>query len=253
MHRFSPLSLVCLVGVLGCNDAARGDDGSRSAGAEDSGRIKDSAKTAAVARTVVGHPAAGPDQETNERPFVPRREPRVSPDLSSGAGTQRSADPERMARTSGILGIMDRFLERVARLIPSAHGAAFAGTGGYGWGLAGFGCCARRVPRVSRGRATVSGNLDKDIIRRTVRGHINEVRFCYRQGLAREPELGGRVLVEFVIGGIGEVTASSVTKTTVGDEDVGTCIAKAAKRWTFPRPSDGTDVTVGYPFSLSPG
>jgi hypothetical protein len=63
------------------------------------------------------------------------------------------------------------------------------GTGsGYGRGAgAGFGGRGTAVPTVRQAKATVTGALDKDIIRRIVRAHINEVRYCYNQGLARDP------------------------------------------------------------------
>ncbi|MEM6991092.1 MAG: AgmX/PglI C-terminal domain-containing protein [Myxococcota bacterium] len=129
------------------------------------------------------------------------------------------------------------------------------GTGsGYGRGSgAGFGGRGKRVPRVRQAKAKVEGKLDKDIVRRIVRAHINEVRHCYNQGLVRDPKLEGRVTIDFTIGATGKVTASSVDKSTVGDENVDKCIAKAVKRWKFPKPSDGNDVEVAYPFVLSPG
>lgn len=129
------------------------------------------------------------------------------------------------------------------------------GTGsGYGRGSgAGFGGRGKRVPRVRQAKATVDGAMDKDIIRRIVRAHINEVRYCYNQGLTKDEELKGRVTIDFEIGLTGKVSDAEVTKTTLDDEDVGTCIAKAVKRWKFPRPSGSDPVGVTYPFVLEPG
>jgi len=129
------------------------------------------------------------------------------------------------------------------------------GTGsGYGRGSgAGFGGRGKRVPRVRQAKATVKGPLDKDIIRRIVRAHINEVRYCYTQGLAKDDALEGRVQIDFEIGGTGKVTSAAVGKTTVSDTAVGKCMAKAVKRWKFPKPVDGATVSVSYPFNLSPG
>ncbi|MCA9718997.1 MAG: AgmX/PglI C-terminal domain-containing protein, partial [Myxococcales bacterium] len=77
------------------------------------------------------------------------------------------------------------------------------GTGsGYGRGSGGgFGGRGKRVPMVRQGKAQVQGALDKDIIRRIVRAHINEVRHCYNQGLSKDPNMKGRVAVQFTIGG----------------------------------------------------
>ena len=41
---------------------------------------------------------------------------------------------------------------------------------------------------------SVRGSLDREIIRRTIRRHINEVRFCYEQELAAHRDLGGALL-----------------------------------------------------------
>ena len=129
------------------------------------------------------------------------------------------------------------------------------GTGsGYGRGAgAGFGGRGKRVPRVRQAKATVKGALDKDIIRRVVRAHINEVRYCYNQGLARDPNLKGRVAVQFTIGPTGKVPVAVVAQTSLKDRNVANCVAKAVKRWKFPKPPGGGNAVVTYPFLLEPG
>jgi TonB family protein len=124
---------------------------------------------------------------------------------------------------------------------------------GYGTGGGGFGGRGKRVPAVRHAKAEVKGSLDKDIIRRIVRAHINEVRYCYNKLLVKEPTAEGKVTVSFTIDATGKVSASSVADNTTGNDDVAECIAKAVKRWTFPRPTGGGVVTVSYPFVLSPG
>jgi hypothetical protein len=125
---------------------------------------------------------------------------------------------------------------------------------GYGRGAgAGFGGRGTRVPTVRQAKAEVQGALDKDIIRRIVRAHINEVRYCYNQALARDPNAKGRVAVQFTIGGTGKVPSAVVQETTMKDAGVGNCIAQAVKRWTFPKPEGGGSVIVTYPFVLEPG
>jgi hypothetical protein len=129
------------------------------------------------------------------------------------------------------------------------------GTGsGYGRGSgAGFGGRGKRVPRVRVAKAQVKGSLDKDIIRRIVRAHINEVRYCYNQGLTKDPNLEGRVKVQFTIGPTGAVPVAVVAEAAIKDNNVAQCIAKAVKRWKFPRPPQGGNVVVTYPFVLQPG
>ncbi len=129
------------------------------------------------------------------------------------------------------------------------------GTGsGYGRGSgAGFGGRGKRVPQVRQAKASVKGALDKDIIRRIVRAHINEVRHCYNQGLVRDPNLKGRVAVQFTIGPTGKVPVAVVAQSSLKDSSVANCVAKAVKRWTFPKPQGGGNVVVTYPFVLEPG
>lgn len=100
-------------------------------------------------------------------------------------------------------------------------------------------------------KASVEGALDKNIIRRVVKAHIDEVRYCYNEGLEGDPELAGRVAVQFVIGPEGKVTRSTAESDMEGE--VPECIAKAVQGWLFPKPRDGKEVAVSYPFVLEPG
>jgi TonB family protein len=110
-----------------------------------------------------------------------------------------------------------------------------------------------RVPKVRAAIGTVSPGIDKEIIRRVIRSHLMEVRGCYNQGLVRDPNLNGRVAIQFTIGPTGSVGAAVVAETSVDDSGVGNCIAKAVKRWKFPKPDTGGSTIVTYPFVLSPG
>ena len=129
------------------------------------------------------------------------------------------------------------------------------GTGsGYGRGSgAGFGGRGTSVPMVRQAKAEVVGSLDKDIIRRIVRAHINEVRYCYNQALARDPNAKGRVAIRFTISGTGKVPTAEVHESTMRDPVVGVCVAQATRRWTFPKPEGGGSVVVTYPFMFESG
>lgn len=96
------------------------------------------------------------------------------------------------------------------------------------------------------------GALDKDQIRDVVRAHIGEIRDCYNQGLERDPELAGKVMVGFEISATGAVSRSEVDESTLKDAQVAACIAGAIKTWQFPAPKGGA-VAVKYPFLLEPG
>ncbi len=56
-----------------------------------------------------------------------------------------------------------------------------------------------------------------------------------------------------MITGTGKVGSSVVQESTLKDKKVASCIAKAVKRWKFPKPKGGGNVIVTYPFVLSPG
>src|SRR5436305_8243038 len=70
---------------------------------------------------------------------------------------------------------------------------------GYGRGAGGLGGRRAHAPDVIPGQANVRGSLDKEIIRRIIRRHINEVKYCYEQELTKKPELGGRIMVQFPV------------------------------------------------------
>lgn len=141
---------------------------------------------------------------------------------------------------------------------PAPGGLGLIGNGGgsgsgYGHGVgSGFGGRGKRAPRVRQARAMVKGALDKSIIRRIVRAHLNEVRRCYNRGLVADPTLAGRVVIHFVIDERGKVASALVSETDLDDEQVGKCIAAATKGWTFPKADGAGRVVVNYPFVLSP-
>lgn len=123
---------------------------------------------------------------------------------------------------------------------------------GYGRGAGGLGGRRAKAPDVTPGNATVRGSLDKEIIRRIIRRHINEVKYCYEQELTRKPELGGRVQVQFTIGANGSVLASVLSASTMGNPRVENCVVQAVRRWEFPKPLGGGIVIVTYPFNFTP-
>ena len=118
-------------------------------------------------------------------------------------------------------------------------------------GVTGFGKHRRKVPTPRVGKGKVTGQVDKDMIRRVVRAHINEVRSCYNKGLSSNPNLQGRVAVQFTIVGNGKVTTAVAVENTTKSSKVADCIAKAVKRWKFPPVRGGGTALVTYPFLLN--
>jgi hypothetical protein len=134
---------------------------------------------------------------------------------------------------------------------------AGVGSGGDRYGNGGNGLAFNRkkkkIPRINIAKPIGGNGMDKDIIRRVVRAHINEIRHCYNQGLVRDPNMQGRVAIQFSIGPTGAVPKAFVSQQSIGDRSVASCMATAVKRWRFPRPPGGGHVIVTYPFVVNPG
>ena len=104
---------------------------------------------------------------------------------------------------------------------------------------------------LSDGSTPGHGSMSKEVIRRVIRRHINEVRYCHEQAMAdSDSTIDGRVSVSFSIGPTGTVTRAEVVHETTGSQVVATCIRDAVTRWTFPAPEGGGAVIVTYPFVL---
>ncbi len=135
-------------------------------------------------------------------------------------------------------------LDRVATV-----GRGGGGQGpGYGRNTGDLASRAERVPQLRAGDADVRGSLSKEVIRRTIQRRLNELRFCYEQELARQPDLRGRVSVKFVIAPSGAVQSALVAGSSLGAQRAETCIQQAVRRMSFPAPDGGGVVIVSYPF-----
>ncbi|MEE9385837.1 MAG: AgmX/PglI C-terminal domain-containing protein [Nannocystaceae bacterium] len=183
---------------------------------------------------------------------------------SDSSSSNHNVDPDMAARAAGAQGQVDA----PPGFPDSAWPGLYGGEIGEAYGVSGLGLVQPTQPSASKnkpkntsaprarstkkttvrqGKAKVQGALDKSIIRRIVRAHINEVVDC-ADGLDSE----GRVAVAFVIAGTGKVGSSVVQESTLKDRVVANCIARAVKRWKFPLPEDGDNVIVTYPFTLRP-
>jgi hypothetical protein len=122
---------------------------------------------------------------------------------------------------------------------------------GYGRGAGGFRGRDAKVPQIRSGNADVRGSLSKEVIRRVIRQHINEVRACYEQQLNARPDLQGRVSIKFVVAPTGAVQQAAMESSELHHPKAEQCIAQAVRRWIFPAPENGGLVIVSYPFVLS--
>jgi TonB family protein len=105
-------------------------------------------------------------------------------------------------------------------------------------------------PFIRSEHADIHGSLSREVIRRIIHRHVNEVRYCYAQELNARPDLQGRVAVKFIIAPTGAVQAAALASSTLGNSKVEQCVVDAVGRWLFPAPEGGGIVVVTYPFVL---
>lgn len=128
------------------------------------------------------------------------------------------------------------------------------GMGGLGRGTAeGSASAAAPLPPANVRHVVVRG-LDEQVVRRVLRRHLNEVRFCYEQALRQQPGVEGSVQVEFAIDARGLVSQSRATGGTAESARLSDCLVRAVRRWTFPSPPGNGDAQVAatYQFALAP-
>jgi hypothetical protein len=106
----------------------------------------------------------------------------------------------------------------------------------------------KRVPRALLSAPSVTGDLDRAVLRQVMKARLGDVEACYVAALAGKPQLAGKVMTTFVIDRRGKV--SSATASGV-DPALAKCIANVIKSLEFPREKKPSrDVVVSYPFQL---
>ena len=106
------------------------------------------------------------------------------------------------------------------------------------------------VPPVRTGPGKILGSIPKDVIRRLVRRQLSQIQFCYEKGLARRPDMAGRVSIKFLINQDGVVRSSVVVGSSLADTATEQCIAGVVRHIVFPKPQDNGVVIATYPFTL---
>lgn len=105
------------------------------------------------------------------------------------------------------------------------------------------------LPHVGDPAISNGSDYSKSIVRRYIRRHLNEIGYCYEKQLLAHPDLGGEILVKFLISPSGAVQSASGTGF---DHEVASCLAGVIGSIEFPKPGDGAGVQVNYPFSFHP-
>jgi hypothetical protein len=128
-----------------------------------------------------------------------------------------------------------------------------SGNAGYGSGEGGLGAKTDRDVTMTQGTPVILGSLDPEIIRRIVREHASQIRYCYESELTRTPGILGKIVMKWVINGEGRVMQAQVAETQMKNANVENCLATKIKTWLFPKPKGGGMVIVNYPFVFKQG
>ncbi len=100
----------------------------------------------------------------------------------------------------------------------------------------------------------VLGSMDPDVIRRILREHIPQFRYCYQKELDRNAakKVQGTIRLLFTIGASGHVARAGVDGRTRLPKDVKRCVVGVLNGIQFPRPLGGGTVDVKQPFNFYP-
>lgn len=109
-----------------------------------------------------------------------------------------------------------------------------------------------RPPVTEVGRGDLNGFCREADIQKTVMARRNGPAYCYEKALAGDPELAGKVMLNWRIGTDGKVMKVIVESSTLSDPAVAQCVARQVERWVFP-PTEGGICQVRYPFVFTAG
>lgn len=94
--------------------------------------------------------------------------------------------------------------------------------------------------------------MDKDLIRKVIAGHRDQIRFCYELALQQSPSLAGKVSVQFAVATSGTVAAARVENSSAKSEALSDCLVSRVRTWQFPVGKQGNGYRVTYPFVFKP-
>jgi hypothetical protein len=128
------------------------------------------------------------------------------------------------------------------------------GLGGYGTGVGGLGSKRDRDIAIATGETRVLGAIDPELVRKVIRDHADQVRYCYEQQLTLNPKLAGKVALKWQINADGSASATMIDPGNPIESDglrhVADCIMSRIRTWEFPKPKGGGMAIVTYPWIL---
>ena len=110
---------------------------------------------------------------------------------------------------------------------------------------------------------TSVGVFDKGMIDKKIKSHMEGFSSCYTTSLRKNPDLGGRLMVKFVIEQDGSVSEATTTEDTLGSDEFKECVLEEFIEMQFPSGmksdmvtnSDSLDarkIIISYPLLFTP-
>jgi outer membrane biosynthesis protein TonB len=93
----------------------------------------------------------------------------------------------------------------------------------------------------------IEGGMSREMVKRVIDRHLEEITVCYETALMSNPNILGRMVFEWKIMMNGRVGSVRIVASSVNSHEIHNCIKTAIKSWQFPKPV-GSEVVVSYPF-----
>ena len=103
------------------------------------------------------------------------------------------------------------------------------------------------------GAPTVDGPLSEEQVGAVVLPGLDSLDACLEKHIDKRPGLTGTTLLDIVVTSTGRVTSSTPTDSTIHDDGLERCLAKASMRWRFPAYEGKRITTITVPLRLDSG
>jgi TonB family protein len=105
-----------------------------------------------------------------------------------------------------------------------------------------------KVDRDPDGTKLLGDGLSMELVGDHMARRWSNFKYCYSRQLDRDPNMWGKVTVNFTIGKNGRVGEAQVITSSLNNVNVEECVLRTIRRIIFPRPQGGGEVIVTYPF-----
>lgn len=133
-----------------------------------------------------------------------------------------------------------------------SKGGKGLGAGGFGDGGLGDRKAVSIIP--GGGGEEFSGQIDREGIRKVFFDNQRAIRSCYERELNRDPNLSGKIMLNFDIGEHGRVVGTPSVNwgdSTLQNRGVAECVLGRLRTWRFPEPPRNQVVNVIYPLAFA--